>query len=164
VAPSPKNVRPAELDEVDLRILAILASDGRISNSALADAVGIAPSTAHVRVRALIDRGVITGFLASIDQRSLGRGLQAVIGVTLRPGARQDSITRFSEEVRTLPQVLQVFFLGGPDDFIVHIAVADSSAVREFVVEHLSAHPSVASTRTSIVFDYHRNGVAGSFR
>ncbi|MCU1406205.1 MAG: AsnC family transcriptional regulator [Glaciihabitans sp.] len=162
----PTNIVRGEplLDDLDLRIIDILRADGRISNSALAEAVGVAPSTAHVRLRSLIDRGVITGFLASIDQRSLGLSLQAIIGVTLRPGARQESITRFSEEVRKLPQVLQVFFLGGSDDFIVHIAVRDSSAIREFVVEHLSAQPSVASTRTSIVFDYHRNGVAGSFQ
>jgi DNA-binding Lrp family transcriptional regulator len=161
----PKNIRAqAELDELDRRMIAILAIDGRISNSALAEAAGIAPSTAHVRLRSLVERGVITGFMASIDQRSLGLSLQAIIGVTLRPGARQESITKFSEAVRGLPPVLQVFFLGGADDFIVHIAVADSSAVREFVVENLSAHPSVASTRTSIVFDYHRNALVGSFR
>jgi len=165
MADQPKNLRePQPLDDLDRRILEIVRSDGRISNSALAEAAGVAPSTAHVRLRSLVDRGVITGFLASIDQSSLGLPLQAIIGVTLRPGARQESITRFSEEVRKLPQVLQVFFLGGADDFIVHIAVRDSSAIREFVVEHLSAQPSVASTRTSIVFDYHRNGVAGSFQ
>lgn len=154
----------ADLDDIDRKLLEVLKSDGRISNAALAEAAGIAPSTAHVRLRSLQDRGVVTGFLTSIDQRSLGLGLQAIVGVTLRPGSRQENIVRFSEEVRGLPQVLQVFFLGGSDDFIVHIAVADSSAVREFVVEHLSAQPSVASTRTSIVFDYHRNGVAASFR
>ena len=165
MAESAKDIRePASLDDVDRRILDIVRTDGRISNTALADAAGIAPSTAHVRLRSLVERGVITDFLASIDQRSLGLPLQAIIGVTLRPGSRQESITRFSEEVRNLAQVLQVFFLGGSDDFIVHIAVRDSSAIREFVVEHLSAQPSVASTRTSIVFDYHRNGVAGSFQ
>jgi DNA-binding Lrp family transcriptional regulator len=165
VADSTKDIQqPAELDEIDRKLLELLKSDGRISNSALAEGAGIAPSTAHVRLRSLQDRGVVTGFLTSIDQRALGLGLQAIVGVTLRPGARQESIIRFSEEVRNLPQVLQVFFLGGSDDFIVHIAVAESSAVREFVVEHLSAQPSVASTRTSIVFDYHRNGVAASFQ
>ncbi|WP_423920873.1 Lrp/AsnC family transcriptional regulator [Frigoribacterium sp. 2-23] len=153
-----------DIDELDLRLLEVLKTDGRISNAALAAAVGIAPSTASVRLKSLTDRGVITGFLASIDQRALGLTLQAVIGVTLRPGARQASIVAFSEEVRRLPEVLQVFFLGGTDDFMVHISVADSSDVRRFVVEHLSAQPSVASTRTSIVFDYHRNGVAASFQ
>jgi DNA-binding Lrp family transcriptional regulator len=60
--------------------------------------------------------------------------------------------------------VLQVWFVGGTDDFLVHIAVDGSSEVREFVVEHLSAQQSVASTRTSIVFEYHRNTVAAPFR
>lgn len=151
------------LDDLDKRILDVMRNDGRISNNALAQAMGIAPSTAHVRLRSLVDRGVITGFTTSIDQGSLGLSLQAIVGVSLRPGARQESITRFSEDVRKLPQVLQVFFLGGNDDFIVHVAVRDSSALRQFVVEHLSGHARVASTRTSIVFDYHRNGISGSF-
>ena len=56
-----------------------------------------------------------------------------------------------------------MFFLGGSDDFLIHIAVGDSSEVRAFVVEHLSAQRSVASTRTSIIFDYHRNRVAAPF-
>ena len=93
----------------------------------------------------------------------LGAGLQAIIGVTLRPSGRRESIVEFADRVRVLPQVIQVFFLGGDDDFLLHIAVADSSEMREFVLEHLSAQSSVASTRTSIVFDYHRNSVAASF-
>lgn len=86
-----------------------------------------------------------------------------MIGVTLRPGARQESIRAFTEEVRRVPEVMQVFFLGGADDFLVHIAVEDSSAVRRFVVDHLSARHSVASTRTSLIFEYHRNGIAADF-
>ena len=151
------------LDSLDERILDLLSSEGRITNAALAAILGVAPSTAHARVRSLVDRGVITGFHAAADQASLGRGLQAVIGVTLRPGARHESIRAFTHHVRRLPEVLQVFFLGGADDFLVHIAVTDSSAVRQFVVERMSAHPSVASTRTSLIFEYHRNGLAADF-
>ena len=55
------------------------------------------------------------------------------------------------------------FFLGGNDDFMVHIAVGDSSEVRQFVVDNLSTQPFVASTRTSLIFEYHRNAVAAPF-
>jgi DNA-binding Lrp family transcriptional regulator len=159
-----KDVRPPNgVDDLDRRILDVLRDDARMSNAELAAAVGVAPSTAHVRLRSLRERGILTGFVTSVDHRRLGRGLQALIHVGLRPGARQASITDFAGEIRRLPQVLQVFFLGGVDDFIVHVAVADSSALREFVVDHLSSKPTVASTRTSIVFDYYRNGVAASF-
>lgn len=135
-----------------------------MTNAELAATAGVAPSTAHLRLRGLLDRGIIGGFHASVDQHALGRGLHAIIGVGLRPGSRQESITAFAEDVRRLPQVIQLFFLGGADDFIVHVAVEDSSALRAFVVEHLSAQRSVASTRTNIVFEYHRNSVVTSFR
>ncbi len=162
--PATPKTLPEPLDAADRAILEVVAGAGRISNAQLAEQVGMAPSTVHQRLRSLLERRVVTGFHASIDQRSLGLGLQAMIGVTLRPGARQESIQAFAEEVRALPQVLQLFFLGGVDDFMVHVAVADSSGLRQFVVDHLSAQPSVASTRTSIIFDYHRNAVAASFR
>lgn len=163
-ATEPNTLRAPALDPTDARIVRLLADDGRMTNAELAGHLGVAPSTAHTRLRALIDRGVITGFHASVDERMLGAGLQAVIGVTLRPSGRRESIVEFAERVRVLPQVIQLFFLGGDDDFLLHIAVADSSEMREFVLEHLSAQSSVASTRTSIVFDYHRNSVAASFR
>lgn len=161
--PRPNTVRAPALDPTDARIVQLLADDGRMTNAELAGHLGVAPSTAHARLRALIDRGVITGFHASVDERMLGAGLQAIIGVTLRPSGRRESIVEFADRVRILPQVIQLFFLGGDDDFLLHIAVSDSSEMREFVLEHLSAQSSVASTRTSIVFDYHRNSVAASF-
>ena len=173
MAPSPSfepnpvrstEVRTVDLDETDRRIVQLLSRDGRMTNAELAAAIGVAASTAHARTRALLERGVITGFHAGVDQSVLGRGLQAIIGVTLRGGSRQESIEAFADAIRGLPQVIQLFFLGGADDFLIHIAVPDSSAVRAFVVEHLSAQPSVASTRTSLIFDYHRNAVAAPFR
>ncbi len=134
-----------------------------MTNADLAARIGVAPSTAHARTRSLVERGVIRGFHAAVDHARIGRGLQAIIGVTLRGGTRHDGIVTFAEEVRRLPQVVQLFFLGGTDDFMVHIAVAGSSDVRQFVVDNLSTQPFVASTRTSIIFEYHRRGVAADF-
>ena len=152
-----------DADPVDDALLRHLVVDARATNRELARAVGIAESTAHARTRRLEQRGVITGYEAVVRQDRLGRGLQALIGVTLRAGARQASITKFSEGVRALPEVNQVFFLGGADDFIVHVAVENSSALRRFVVDNLSGNATVASTRTSIVFEYSRNVSTASF-
>jgi len=152
-----------DLDPIDTKILALLSRDARISNAAVASAVGIAASTAHARIKSLFDRGLVTGYHAALNQAKLGRGLQAMIGVSLRPGARQENIQAFIDQVRQLPEVIQLFFVGGGDDFLVHIAVEDSSSVRLFVVDHLSARHSVASTNTSMIFEYHRNSVATDF-
>ncbi|KHK99598.1 AsnC family transcriptional regulator [Microbacterium mangrovi] len=154
---------PTELDDIDRKLVELLAANARTSNAQLAEAVGVAPSTAHSRLRMLQSRGIIVGYHAALDQAELGRGLQAIIHVSLRAGARQESIREFAAGVRQLPDVIQLYFVGGMDDFMVHIAVEDSSALRRFVVDHLSSRASVASTRTSIIFEYHRNAVAADF-
>jgi len=151
--PSPQNLRPEPLDEVDATLVRLLQDDARMSNARLAEDAGIAPSTCLMRVRSLIERGVVRGFHADLDPRALGLGLEALISVNIRVGAR-NTIASFSEEMRVLPEVVQVFFLGGAEDFIIHVATRDTDHMRQFVVDNLSAHPSVASTRTSLVFDH----------
>ena len=79
-----KNLLSA-LDEVDRRIVELLLQDGRIANNALAQRVGIAPSTCLARTRALMDRGVIRGFRPDIDYSKAGADLQAVGFVRVRP-------------------------------------------------------------------------------
>ncbi|PRY67278.1 AsnC family transcriptional regulator [Glaciihabitans tibetensis] len=144
------------LDEIDGQIVRLLSADARIPNATLAATVGIAASTCLARVRSLVARGVIRGFHADISPRALGLGLEALISINIRVGARQ-AIAAFSEEMRELPEVVQVFFLGGSEDFVVHVATRDSDHLRQFVVNNLSAHTSVASTRTSLMFEHHQN-------
>ncbi len=151
---APKDVR-AELDDVDRRILALLHSDARISNSALADAVGIAASTCHGRVRRLQDLGVIRGFYADIDPVAIGLSLQAMISVSLQSNAR-GKIGTFIQQIRRKPQVMDVYFLAGADDFIIHVAARDTDDLRAFVVENLNADADVAGTQTSLIFEHLR--------
>ena len=149
-----------DLDDIDRAILAILGKNGRISNADLAAEVGLAPSTCLGRVRSLVESGVIRSFAAEIEPEALGLNLQALISVTLRAGARANLAT-FMKQMQEHPQVIQVFFLGGSEDFIVHVAVPDSDAVREFVLDQLSNNASVANTRTNIVFDHFHKGPIG---
>ncbi len=149
-----------DLDDLDREILAILGKNGRVSNADLAAEVGLAPSTCLGRVRNLVESGVIRSFGAEIEPDALGLNLQALISVTLRAGARANLAT-FMKQMQEHPQVIQVFFLGGSEDFIVHVAVPDSDAVREFVLDQLSNNASVANTRTNIVFDHFHKGPVG---
>ncbi|MBB3752239.1 DNA-binding Lrp family transcriptional regulator [Mycolicibacterium sp. BK634] len=152
---APKNVRAAELDDVDRRILAALHADARMSNSALAELVGIAPSTCHGRVRRLQDVGVIRGFYTDIDPSAIGLSLQAMISVSLQSNAR-GRIHTFIQKIRRKPQVMDVYFLAGAEDFIIHVAARDTDDLRSFVVENLNADPDVAGTQTSLIFEHLR--------
>ena len=159
VPESSKNLRlDVELDAIDMKIINELQLNGRITNAELAERVGVAASTCIARVRGLVSRRVITGFTANVDPRAMGLDLQVLVSVTVRSGARQ-RIAELSDELRALPEVMQLFFLGGVEDFIIHLGARDSDHVRDFVTDHLSTHPAISSTRTSLVFSHHRNPV-----
>ncbi|WP_258063220.1 MULTISPECIES: Lrp/AsnC family transcriptional regulator [unclassified Rathayibacter] len=79
----------AALDELDVRILQVLQSDARITNRDLAAAVHVSPTTALDRTRSLRRRGVITGATLTLDFAALGRGVQALIAVRIRPPSRE---------------------------------------------------------------------------
>lgn len=142
------------LDETDRALVSLLLDDARTPNSELARRVGIAPSTCLARVRALRERGVIRRFTAEIDPAALGSTLQALVSVRIRPGARH-LMEQISDELRREPEVAQLFFLGGTEDFLIHVRVRDSDHVRRFVLENLSANPAVALTETNLVFEHH---------
>jgi DNA-binding Lrp family transcriptional regulator len=150
-----KDVRPADLDDVDRRILSLLHADARVTNNSLAETVGIAPSTCHGRVRRLVDLGVIRGFYADIDPVAVGLPLQAMISVSLQSNAR-GKIRSFIQQISGKRQVRDVYFLAGADDFILHVAARDTEDLRSFVVENLNADADVAGTQTSLIFEHLR--------
>lgn len=147
-------------DEVDRAILRLLARDARMPNSAIAEHVGVAPSTCHSRIRALRERGVVRGFHADLDPAALGLGLQAMIAVQLNAHTKQQ-IEAFVRDVPRLPGVVSAFHVAGADDYLLHVAVHDSDALRDFVLEHLTGHPAVRHTETSLIFAHLPGTLAG---
>lgn len=141
------------LDDIDLRLLRLLADDARMPNVALAKAAGIAPSTCLGRVRELRERGAIRGFHADIDPEWLGRPIQAFVAVRLQSGART-RIRELSYRLALLPDVLNVYFLAGANDFQLHVACESPEALSNFVVDHLSASSDVALTETNLIFQH----------
>jgi DNA-binding Lrp family transcriptional regulator len=157
----PNHPHPS-VDAVDRAMLELLARDARTTNQRLADAVGVAPSTALARLRSLRERGVIRGFHAEVDLAALGRPLQAMIAVRLAVHAREQ-IDAFTLAVRRLPGVLMVFHLTGVTDYMVWVAAADAQDLRDFVVDHLATHPSVSHAETSLIYEHRRGpGIWGA--
>ncbi len=154
----PPNIVRRRLDDIDRRLLRELAADARLPNNALAARVGIAPSTCLGRVRALRQAGVIRGYHADVDPAALDRPIQAMISVRLQSHAR-GHIPAFMTKIAKLPEVLNVFFLGGADDFHVHIAATSTDNLRDFVVVNLSGDPDVALTETNLIFEHVRAGL-----
>ena len=95
---------------------------------------------------------MIKGFRAELDLARLGRHEQAIIGVRVRPHSRElaDALVA---DCLAMPEVLRVMHVAGPDDFLVHVAVTDTGALRDFVLDQLTARREVAAVQTYLIFD-----------
>jgi len=145
-----------ELDELDKAILRELQSNARRTNRDIAAAVGVSPTTALDRTRALQRRGVIRGAVLDVDLPSIGRPVQALIAVRIRPPARR-VLEAFRTWVCALPDTLAVYILTGNEDFLIHVAVPDNNSLYAFVNDKLTERPEVADVRTSVVYEHVRN-------
>jgi DNA-binding Lrp family transcriptional regulator len=146
-------MRASPLDRIDRAIVAALQNDARLPNNALAALVGVAPSTCLERVRSLRARGVVRGFHADIALEALSRRLEAIVAVRVRAHART-LVEQFREHALTLPEVVQVFHVTGADDFLLHVAVPDTDALRDFVLDRLAGRPEVGHVETRVVYEH----------
>jgi DNA-binding Lrp family transcriptional regulator len=142
-----------DLDELDAAIVRELQRDARRTNRDIARAVGVSPSTALERTRALRRRGVIKGALLDVDLSAIGRPVQALIAVRVRPPTRRN-IEAFRDWARQLPETVGVFVTAGTEDFLVHVAVPDNNSLYEFVIDKLTARTDIADVRTSVIYEH----------
>jgi len=134
------------LEDVDARIVAVLADDGRCSYTDLAERVGLSVSAVHQRVRRLEQRGVIRGYAARIDSEQIGLPLTAFVSLTpIDPGAPDD----YPQRLSVLPEIEACHSVAGVESYIVKVRVASPSAL-ESLLGQIRAHAAV-STRTTVV-------------
>jgi len=137
------------MDEVDRAILAVLETDGRISNAELADRVGLSPSPCLRRVRRLEETGVIRGYRALIDPAAVGRGLRVFAGVRLARHARTD-VVAFERAVIRLSEVVYCHHVTGNYDYLLQVEVADLPAYEDFHANRLAGLPNVAAVTSYV--------------
>lgn len=141
-----------DLDEFDRKILAILAVDGRISVTELADRVGLSKTPCHVRLRRLIDRGVITGFRASTNAAMLGLDHVAFTEVKLSD-TREAALAEFNAAVLRIPEIEECHMIASRFDYLLKVRSADIRRYRVVLGEQISALPHVASTSTFVAME-----------
>lgn len=134
------------LEEIDARIAAVLAADGRCSYTELAEKVGLSVSAVHQRVRRLEQRGVIRGYAARIDGEMIGLPLTAFVSLTPIDPAEPDD---YPHRLRALPQIEACYSVAGVESYIVKVRVASPAAL-EALLAKIRATANV-STRTTVV-------------
>lgn len=147
-----------ELDELDLRIVALLLRDGRTPTAQIAEQIGLSRPAVSDRLDKLERQGVIRGTTAVIDPAKVGKSITAFVsarGATLS--------TTGWKKFRELMQddgIQEVHTVAGEDCYLVKVR-ADSIAGLNTLVQQLSTPPISLSTRTTIVMETHCEKVGG---
>ncbi len=135
-------------DDIDLKIMRILATDGRVSISDLSETIGLSQTPTAKRVRRLEDSGLISGYRADLDDARLGGALTVFTWVTL-VDQKATSIAAFEALMMSSPAVMDCHLMTGDADYLVRIAVDNLKEFEVFLTERISSSDVVSSIRSS---------------
>ena len=147
------------LDRIDLRILAALQADGRISNLKLAETVALSPTAVLARVQRLTRGGFIVGYHADLNAAKLGRGLVVFVEVLL-DRTTPNVFDEFKAAVQVHDEVMECHMVAGGFDYLLKTRMADMAAYRAFAGRVLWQLPGVRETRTYAVMEEVKSGTA----
>jgi Lrp/AsnC family leucine-responsive transcriptional regulator len=137
------------LDMFDGKILDVLAVEGRISVTALAQRIGLSKSPTQARVKRLEDNGVIRGYRALYDPIRLGRDHVAFVEVKLSD-TREAALAAFNDAVLKVPQIEQCHLIAGAFDYLLKVRTDGMTGYRAILADRISTLPHVASTSTYV--------------
>ena len=137
-----------KLDPIDIRILNELQNDSSHSNVELAKRVHLSPSPCLMRVKALKDKGVIRNYVALVDPKILGLGLNVFISISLKEQSKE-ALGKFEERISEHDEVMECYLMTGDSDYLIRVAVADMGALEKFILEQLTPIPGIEKIRSS---------------
>lgn len=144
------------IDQTDNNILRILEQDGRISNAALAERVGLSQSACLRRVQVLEDKGIIAGYRAVIDRTRLDGGLKVYVAVGLARHLKADQ-EAFERAMKAAREVRECHNVSGTIEYLLLVEVRDLAAYKYFHTEVLGTVPQVASITSYFVMGSPKN-------
>ena len=140
-----------ELDNYDRHILAELQAHGRLSNQELADRISLSPSPCLRRVRALEDAGIITGYRALVDAKSLGLSLMALIHISMDQHT-PERFQGFEAAIKDIPEILECLLITGQSaDYQLKVVVRDMDAYQELLLNRITRITGVTGVHSSFV-------------
>ena len=136
------------LDKIDIAILEALQNDGRISNAALAERVGLSQSVCSRRLDNLEKVGIILGYHAQLSNAALDHKMTAIVHISLS-GQFEKTLSDFEAAVKRCPNVLSCHLMSGEYDYILRIAAKDLEDYERIHKQWLSAMPHVTKINSS---------------
>lgn len=135
------------MDRIDRKILAQLARDSAVTSEQLGAAIGLSPSAAHRRVKALEQDGTILGYRARLSPAARGNPSTMFVQVAL-VDQRQATMLDFEQAIARTPQIGEAYLLSGRSDYLLKVLVPESDSYERVHREILSALPGVLRIET----------------
>ncbi|MDJ0465644.1 Lrp/AsnC family transcriptional regulator [Streptomyces sp. H27-C3] len=135
------------MDAVDRQLIQALRENGRASYAELGRLVGLSGPSVTDRINRLETAGVITGYRATVDSKSLGLGVTALIGISLSDAADHEDV---AHRLKDLAEIEDAWFIAGDDSYMLKVRVGDVDDL-EKTIRRLSGTRGVSRTRTTIV-------------
>ncbi|GAA0757796.1 DNA-binding Lrp family transcriptional regulator [Erythromicrobium ramosum] len=130
------------MDRIDRKILDLLAEDSRLTGEQLGERVGLSPSAAHRRVKALEESGAIIGYRARLSAAARGNPSTVFVQVTLTD-QRQATMLAFERAMASTPQIVEAYLMSGQSDYLIKVLVREQDSYERIHREILSALPGV---------------------
>lgn len=137
-----------KLDNIDLKILRELQSDGKLPNTELSRRVNLSPSPCLARVKRLESEGLIRHYVALLDPLELGLRLNVFIFISLKAQSRQ-ALEDFESRICSHDEVMECYLMTGDADYLIRVAMRDIESLERFIVESLSPMPEIEKIRSS---------------
>ena len=144
------------IDRIDLKILNVLQTDGRISNLKLAESVALSPTAVLARVQRLTKSGYILGYEARLNPIKLGVGMMVFVEVLL-DRTTPNVFDAFKAAVQVYPEIMECHMVAGGFDYLLKTRMLDMAAYRTFAGTALWQLPGVRETRTYAVMEEVKN-------
>ncbi|MBK8008790.1 MAG: Lrp/AsnC family transcriptional regulator [Rhizobiales bacterium] len=139
---------PKTIDPTDRKILALLQQDGRSSVTTIAEKVGLSVSPCLRRIKLLEEAGVISRYVAVLNQREVGLPVSVFVSIKLE-SQKEQALEKFGKAVGKWPEVLECYLMTGPRDYLLRVVVADLEAYEAFLTQKLTRLDGIASIESS---------------
>ncbi|MEJ5063481.1 Lrp/AsnC family transcriptional regulator [Erwinia sp. MYb375] len=138
------------LNAIDMKILALLQNDARVTNQTLADQIGMSASPCWRKVRKLEEDEVIQGYRAVLNRKKIGLGVMVFVRVSIDSHSEAEA-RKFEQEVTALDDVVACYSIGGDADFLLQVVAQDLDAYADFAMKVIRRLPGIKEMQSMFV-------------
>lgn len=139
-----------KLDQVDLKILTELSSDAQMPYTEVAKRAGVSSGTVHLRMKKMMDAGMVTGTTLSMDYAKMGWTVSAFVGIHLKETSQFDQVY---QELEKLPEIVKIHYTTGKFNMFIKVHARDNQHLKYILHDRIDPMPQIRRTETFLTLE-----------